>query len=271
MSSIGADFGINTYGYTQSMAAADCLRHLAERGARHFELMFYPGHLWISDNADTVREIGQVLSGRGLGLVSMNGPNIDLNIAAASEEMRAMSIGLNRQYLRIAGDLGARGLIVGPGKPNPLFPLPAKTMEGHFFRALDALLPVAESADVELWIENMPFAFLPDATGLMASLDRYGSDRLKVCYDIANAHFIGEDPVAGLRTVAERLALVHVSDTTQSVYRHDAVGDGDIDFTVIPDALGAVGYERPVMLEVISRNADVDIARSVSALREMNF
>lgn len=97
---------------------------------------------------------------------------------------------------------------------------------------------------------------------------RYGRDDIQVCYDVANAHFINEDPAVGLSDVAPRLALVHVSDTTQSVYRHDAVGDGDIDFTRLPQAISAVGYESPVVLEVISKNADRDIERSVNALRQ---
>jgi sugar phosphate isomerase/epimerase len=51
-------------------------------------------------------------------------------------------------------------------------------------------------------------------------------------------------------------------------YPHDAVGDGDIDFARLPQAISAVGYESPVVLEVISKNADRDIERSVNALRQ---
>ncbi|HMB47638.1 MAG TPA: hypothetical protein VKN63_05125 [Afifellaceae bacterium] len=52
-------FGINTYSYTQSMGAADCLNHLADLGARTIELMFYPDHLWISDDAAIVRTVAR--------------------------------------------------------------------------------------------------------------------------------------------------------------------------------------------------------------------
>ena len=271
MTSIRGKFGINTYSYTQSMRAADCLRRLAGEGVTTFELMFYPGHLWITDDAAAFREVRQIIDDGGLQLVSMNGPNVDLNIAAATQEMRALSIELNTAYIRMAGELGARGLILGPGKPNPLFPLPADILEGHFFAALDKLCPVAATCGIELWVENMPFAFMPEATRLMASLDRYGSDALKICYDVANAHFIGEDPVAGLSTVAPRLAVVHVSDTTRGTYRHDPVGDGDIDFARLPRAIADVGYDRSVVLEVISRNADADNFRSMDALAEAGF
>src|SRR5690606_5726168 len=176
---------------------------------------------------------------------SLNSPNIDLNIAAGTAEMRGYSIDLNRKYLQLASDLGAEGLILGPGKANPLFPLPKATMEGHFFRALDELLPSAERGGVGLWVENMSFAFLPDADGLLASLDRYGSDAIKLCYDVANAHFIGEDPVAGLARVRARLKLIHLSDTTRSVYRQDAIGAGDVDVASIAPAIKSAGLDSP--------------------------
>jgi sugar phosphate isomerase/epimerase len=267
----GDRFAINTYSYTQSMTAVACVRALAERGVRAVELMMYPGHLWVSDERATLRELRRTLEATGVALLSINSPNIDLNLAAATEEMRALTIRLNGEYLRVAGELGAQGLIVGPGKANPLFPLPKATLEGRFFRGLDELLPFADRLGVELWVENMPFAFLPDADGLLGALDRYGSDRIKVCYDVANAHFIGEDPTTGLHKVGSRLRLIHVSDTSRSLYRHDAIGLGDIDFARLAPAIRAAGLPRAPMLEIVSANADRDLAGSIKALDAMGY
>ena len=271
MPDIGDHFGVNTYSYTQSMSAAECLRRLADQGVRSFELMFYPGHLWITDAPQTLADIRGVAAANGLEIISLNSPNIDLNIAAATEEMRALSLKQNQAFIRIAGELGAQGLILGPGKPNPLFPLPRDILETYFFSALDVLIPIAERSSVSLFVENMPFAFLPEAESVMDSLARYGNEDIKVCYDIANAHFIKENPTVGLQKVASRLALVHVSDTTQSVYRHDAVGAGNVDFASLPAALAASGYREPVMLEIISAHADQDLANSAAVLRQMGF
>lgn len=262
----GDSFGINTYSYTQSSSATDCVRMLAERGVRAVELMFYPGHLWITDSPGAIRELREAIEQSGMTLVSLNTPNIDLNIAAATAEMRDYSLQVNVEYLRLAAELNAEGLILGPGKHNPLFPLPAAIMEQHFFRALDVLLPIAERDGIQLWVENMPFAFLPDATGMMASLDRYGSDAIGVCYDVANAHFINEDPEKGFDRVLPRLKLVHLSDTNQRVYRHDPVGFGDVDFESALRKISALGLERVPMLEIISPNADDDIGQSIRAL-----
>src|ERR671919_2301402 len=208
------DFAINTYSYTASHAAADCMRHLAAQGYADFELMMYPGHLWpAAADAAARGDLRALVEAERLRIVSLNMPNIDMNIAAAAEEMRRHTLGLLHAILELAGDLEVPGVVVGPGKANPLMPVPTERLIGHFFRALDELAPHAERVATRLYVENMPFAFLPDAESLMAALERYGDERVAVIYDVANAVFIGEDPGSGLRRVAGRLKLVHLSDT----------------------------------------------------------
>jgi sugar phosphate isomerase/epimerase len=271
MKNFGDHFGVNTYSYTQSMSGIDCLRHLADLGVTSFELMCYPGHLWVTDSRETLAEIRNVIEANGLRIMSLNAPNIDINIASANVEMRAFSRQNNMRILRLAEDLGAEGIILSPGKANPLFPLPSDILEGHFFRALDELAPVAERSARQIFVENMPFAYLPSAQGVMETLDRYGNENIEVCYDVANGHFIGEDPVVGIATCASRLGLVHISDTTRTAFRHDAIGTGDLDITPLPSAINKVGFDKPILLEVISHNADEAIGASIEVLIEHGF
>ena len=176
------------------------------KGYGGVELMFFPGHLWPAElDAAALRSLRHLCETR-LRLVSVNMPNVDMNIAAAAEEMRAYTLDLLVQFVRCAGELGASGIIVGPGKYNPLFPMPRDRMISHFYRALDTLAPLARQVGTKLLIENMPFAFLPDAESLMNVVDGYGDDSIRVIYDVANAHFIGEAPTDGLRRVRDRSA-----------------------------------------------------------------
>jgi L-ribulose-5-phosphate 3-epimerase len=262
-----ACFAINTYSYTATHTALACVRHLAAQGYTDFELMIYPGHLWpAATDAAGRRALHTFVNGQGLRIVSLNMPNIDMNIAAAAEEMRRHTLGLLHAILELAGDLEVPGVVVGPGKANPLLPLPTERLLGHFFRALDELAPHAERVGTQLYVENMPFAFLPDAESLVAALERYGDDRIAVIYDVANAVFIGEDPGAGLRRVQPRLRLVHLSDTPREVYRHSAVGEGVVPFAEIPALLDEVGYADPPMLEIIADDPDRAIEASVERL-----
>lgn len=260
-------FAINTYSYTMRFSARDCLVHLAAQGFTEFELMMYPGHLWPADtDAAQRRELKRFVVGRGLKVVTLNMPNIDMNVAGAAAEMRDYTLAILKQIVELAGDLGAPGVVIGPGKHNPLFPAPRERLTGYFFKALDVLSPLADKVGTALCVENMPFAFLPDAESLMTTLDRYGNDRIGVVYDVANAEFIKEDLATGFRRVAKRLRLVHLSDTGHQVYRHDPVGRGAVDFAAIPAMIREVDHRMTPMLEIISSDADRDIPDSVERL-----
>jgi sugar phosphate isomerase/epimerase len=267
-----ARFGVNTYAYTGSHAAADCLARLADQGYRDFELMMAPGHLWPAHaDAAARRQLRQLVEARGLRLISLNMANLDLNIAALAEEMRRHTLGLLHAILGLAGDLGVPGVVIGPGKANPLLPAAEEVLLGHFFGALDELAPHAERVGTRLYVENMPFAFLPKAHQLMAALERYGDQKIALVYDLANGHFAGEDPAAGLRRVASRLALVHVSDTCRERYRHSAIGQGSVPFATLPPVLAEVGYREPPMLEIIADDPDRALAASVRRLLELGW
>jgi sugar phosphate isomerase/epimerase len=260
-------FGINTYSYTLTHTAAHCLERLAERGHAVFELMIYPGHAWPPDmGAGERRALARLLADRGLSIRTLNMPNIDVNVAAAAPEMRALSRAHLGRVIGLAGDLGVPGVIIGPGKPNPLLPAPKEQLMGWFREALDQLLPLAETAGTRLLVENMPFAFLPDADSLIEALDGYGSDEVGVVYDVANAVFAREDPGAGLSRVRPRLALVHLSDTGLDAYRHDPVGAGVVPFDEVGRHLAEIGYDGVAMLEIISPAPDADIPASIERL-----
>ncbi len=271
MKTATAGFAVNTYSYIFDGSAADTIARLADQGYGGVELMFFPGHLWPAElDASGLRSLRRLCEQR-LRLVAVNMPNVDINVAAAAAEMRAYTLDLLIKFVRCAGELGAGGIIVGPGKPNPLFPMPGDRMVSHFYRALDVLTPLARQVGTRLFVENMPFAFLPDAEQLMKIVDGYGDDSIRVIYDVANAHFIGEAPTQGLRRVRDRLSLVHFSDTTRQSYKHDPLGCGDVPLAGIASAMKEVGYTELPMLEVISRNPDTDIADSCRRLQQAGF
>src|SRR5581483_5179788 len=82
-----AAFGCNTYSYTLSSRADDCLEHLVRLGFREFELMMVPGHLWPPEvdaaGRTTLRRRVEAL---GASIVTLNMPNIDMNVAGIAPE-----------------------------------------------------------------------------------------------------------------------------------------------------------------------------------------
>lgn len=271
-SAAASRFGCNTYSYTLSHSAAACVDHLAAEGFREFELMMVPGHCWPAElDAGARAALRRRIEQAGCRVVTLNMPNVDMNVAGIAPEMRAYTLGLLRGIVELAGDLGAEGVVVGPGKANPLFPAPRERLTGYFLTALDALAPVAQKSGTGLWVENMPFAFLPKIDDLMATLDAYGDPAIGIVWDAANSHFVKEDLAASLARCAARLKLVHVSDTDQTTYAHAAVGQGTVPFAMLPAAMAAVGYRRRAILEITSRSADADIRASAATLAAVGF
>lgn len=263
-------FAVNTYSYTTTWTAADCVAHLADQGYRGVEIMMHPGHLWPTET-EAARRLVHALDASGTRLVATNMPNIDLNITSTTAEMRDYSIGLISSFIALSGDVGSPAIVLGPGKANPLFPDDRELLKQRLFAALDRFLPIAEKAGVRLLIENIAFAFLPDAPSLLQAVEEYGKDEIGIIYDVANAHFIGEDPCEGLRLVKDRLGLVHFSDTGRSAYRHDPVGLGDVPFAAVPPVLTEVGYTELPVLEIISRMPDSDTLASAVRLIEVGY
>ena len=265
-------FGINTYSYTLDRSALDCVRNLGEQGYRGIELMMYPGHLWPTEtDAASRRELRVASERAGIRITTINMPNIDINIAGASKEMRAYSLGLLTSFVQLAGDLGAPYIVIGPGKANPLFQPPKEELLGHLKAGLDSLCPLAKSSGVRLLLENMPFSFLPSAQDLIDVIDDYGNPDIGVIYDVANGHFIGKNPCEELRLLKGLVEIVHFSDTGRGVYKHDPVGTGDVPFAAVAPVLSEIGYAELPVLEVISRNADADIRDSVRRLVALGY
>jgi L-ribulose-5-phosphate 3-epimerase len=266
------DFACNTYSYMRSHTAQACLGHLADLGFRDFELMMHPGHAWPPEmDAAARRDLRRAIESRGLRLVSLNMPNIDLNVAGASPEMREYTLRILDGIVALAGELGAPGIVMVPGKHNPLFPDDAENLAARFYAALDRLLPLARRAGVGLWIENVPFAFEATTQGLMDLLARYGDETLGITFDVANAHFIGEDIGEALACCAPRLKLVHLSDTSRDIYRHDPVGNGTVPFRDVPAALTRIDHRQAPVLEVVSGDPDRDIVASRDRLIALGF
>lgn len=269
-----ADFAINSYSYTLDHTAAQFLNKLADRGYVEFELMMYPGHLWPKDMSTGDRkELRQLIERRGLKIATLNMPNIDINIAGASKEMREYSLDLLQRLVEFAGELGVPGVIIAPGKANVLYSMPRDQLMGHFFAGLDRLAPLAKKVGTKLVLENMPFTFLPKMDEMLAALNQYGNDDIAIMYDVANGWFVKEDIADALRAAQKsgRLVLTHYSDTNQTLYRHDPIGLGTVPFATIPPILAEIGFTGRPMLEIITPNADAVIDDSVRQLADVGY
>lgn len=264
--------GINTYGFIWTTPMADCVRSLHALGYEEFEVMVNPPHLSLDDSSRAQREeLAAALRAQGIRLRSLNLPSLDANLASPMARTRAYSVQLFHDAIDLAADLGITHLITVPGRMNPLLAPSPQQRQIWMTQSLQALLPHAQARSVGLALENVPFASFPDALSLGDFVRSMDHPALSVCYDVANAHFIGESPVSGLRQLGKLVSIVHLSDTTRTAWRHDEVGRGDVAFGDVAQVLTETGFKGSCMLEIIDPNPTQAIVRSHRALAALGF
>src|SRR5438552_2563497 len=135
----------------------------------------------------------------GVQITSLNQPNLDVNLSSAVPEMRQHSCRVIASAIELAASWNAKGVVINPGKSNPVFPAPKKTLTDCFRWSLEVLLPIARRAGVELIVKNHPLSYLYRANDLRLFFDAFGWDQVGIGYDFANGHFAGEEPEAVLQ------------------------------------------------------------------------
>jgi sugar phosphate isomerase/epimerase len=264
-------YGINTYSFTQRLCARNCLEHLANLGYRRFEIMLVPGHFWPSLDGETGRrEIESLVARNSLQILSLNQPNLDVNLSSTVPEMRQHSCAVIASAIELAASWNAKGVVINPGKSNPVLPAPATTLTDCFRRSLDILLPAARKAGVQLIVKNHPLSYLYRATDLRTFFDAFGWDHVSIGYDFANGHFAGEDFEAVLQLL-DHLLFVYAADTARDVFEHAALGTGTVPFEAIAKMLRTTDMCASTILEIVAENAELAIDASVKRLHSIQW
>ena len=143
---------------------------------------------------------------------------------------------------------------------------------GWLYESLDVLLRHAEKAGVRLLLENTPYCFRPTMDELVGVVNEVGNDNLKIVYDVANAAFIGENPVASVLSAHSKIGLLHISDTGLSEWGHDPIGTGVIDWESLGNAIVTTCNMDDVVLEIIrEKNPLEEINKGINELKNRGW
>ncbi|MBP2490612.1 sugar phosphate isomerase/epimerase [Rhizobium leguminosarum] len=269
MMQLNASYTVNTYSYTTGYSALDCLRHLSGLGFSSFEMMLVPGHFWPSTATVAERKaVESLLNERNIRIETLNQPNLDVNLAALTPECRKYSCGVVAAALELAADWGAAGVVVNPGKTNPVFPASLEKLTECFQSSLDILVPRAADLQVQLIVKNHPLSWLYKGNDLLSFFNRYGWPNIGLGYDIANAAF-GRDPAVDvIPKLKKHLSAIYVADTPLDDFRHDPLGGGAVSFGPIAQVLESIDYRGPSIFEIVSADPDRAILESASFLNK---
>lgn len=151
--------------------------------------------------------------------------------------------------------VGGRFLVVHPGGYSD--PALQADRAAALTESLHELGDQAQTLNLVVCVENMPPGVHPgsrmaDLAELVARLDH---PSVGLALDTGHAH-ISATPESETIAAGKFLRTTHVHDNNGRQDSHEPPGQGSIDWSNWPDALDAVGYRGPILLECIRKLRD---------------
>lgn len=174
------------------------------------------------------------------------------------------------RQLEVASILGCDTILVLPGVVQGFSELPVVPYDVVYDRALEALkrlAPYAEKYNVNIGLENVWNKFLLSPMEMRDFIDKVGSPKVKSYFDVGNV-VVNGFPEQWIRILGDRVAKVHFKDFKRSIGTLDGfvdIGDGDVNYAAVMQALGDVGYDDWCTAEVFDANGDMDRVLSVNS------
>ena len=241
--------GGTNLGFVNQHTLESTLTQLASSGLTVIELGLCAPHIDVQTFDDhACQALRRAFEQSGLVCASVN--LAELNLITQNSALGQLVVD---QYLRgfeIAEQLGAQAVVVVPGRQHPLRPSPPDIALDLFRARLDVLLRKAQQSGVLLALETVPFGFLQTARELSDFIHETGHPSLRIALDCANMLMV-EDPALGVADAAGKIQICHVSDAWRHRWAHTSVGRGEVDFQGFINALSAVGYDGPLIYELM--------------------
>ncbi len=221
---------------------------------------------------------------RGLAAPTLHAPATTNVLGPPTEDWRREKVQVLAGYLRFAGEIGAKGMVIH-GIPNVIF-LPKDAdiaalltpMVDAMKRSMDDLVPVAAESGARILLENLPYVH--DFEGeyplirmgqLRPFVDRYPPDQVGLIVDTGHAWTNGDDPASEIRTAGERLWGTHIQDVPYENPQdnHLMPTEGGLDWDGIRAALSEVGYRGAWTFEIANSLKGETPAQLAASTREV--
>ena len=264
---------INTFSYLWSTTAIDAITELVDNGYTTFEVPISSPHCWPEEISDAERSATKAkLDGYGATIRSLNAGGYDINLASPGASMRRKSIEHIKSVIDLAVAWDVPDVVISPGTRRPMISPSLDRTYGWMYESFETLVPLAKQAGKRLLMENTPYCFTPTVQDLAGIVTTVDDDALKIVYDVANAAYIGEDPVESLLSHHESIGLVHISDTGTETWGHDPIGTGVIDWNGLGKAVKATCGVNNVVLEIIREENPVqEFKKAMQDLRNQGW
>jgi sugar phosphate isomerase/epimerase len=186
---------------------------------------------------------------RGVRVWSVHAPfGGEHALALLDESARRQAVATHVDALSKASAIGASCVVIHPG--DAVVEAEPDVYRSQLYKSLDALIPVAESEDVRLALENLPPGWLGESgAAVRRVVDDFDVPILGVCFDTGHANLDDDGLVASYRAVRDRVITFHLHDNDGQKDRHVQPGYGTADWEGFARELAASDFADPVVLE----------------------
>ena len=250
----------STVGFTDRNIEA-ALDAIAEAGFTAVEILGQRPHVEQPYEGRSLVELRQQLDSRHFQHRTVHAPLTRNVLGAPDETWRQEVVDVFKAYLRFAGAVDARDIVIHP-IPNPIFvpdpdnPSLADRMSDAVRRSLDDLISVAQQVGVCMALENLPYHChypLLSLGELRGVIDDYPAEWVGLVIDTGHAWTIGNDPVVEIHAAGSRLRATHLQDVDADNPddNHWIPTHGGLNWKAIRQALEEVEYGGCWTFEVI--------------------
>ena len=203
-------------------------------------------------------EVKAASGGTGLRVHSvMNADHWTYPLSSADPETVARSVAGMEASLRNAKLWGADAVLLVPAVVNPETSYrDAWSRSQKVIR--ERVLPLAAELKVVVAVEEVWNKFLLSPLEFARYVDDFASPWLKAYFDVGNIVFYGY-PQDWIRTLGPRIAKVHLKDfrldRPGGTFAWTNLGEGDVDWVAVRQALEAVGYAGWMTTEIAGGDA----------------
>ena len=210
------------------------------------------------------REVGGLFRSHQLALAALACPmRVGLDVPEQQEER----IDYVCQAMSLSFDLGSRVVVIQQGE------IPTDEKDPRFRFLADALMALGQHGDrigATLALETG----IDSAETLTTLLDRFDTGSLVVAYNPGNLLVHGHDPYQAVRSLKQRIKLIHAVDARRAgsgrLARRVAVGHGDLDWLLLAGTFAEIEYVGPILVESDPvTSAAADLAAGLAFLRKL--
>lgn len=246
------DVAASTFPFLYSHKGLDAMKHLRGLGYDKFELLIFPPHCWPRElSTEARRDYKAWLDGEGVAITSFCYPLLDNNPNGVDVLMRQYTLDRYREAIDLAAEFACPYCVAIPGPVNSLINPPHEWMLEWFVDGMKKLVEHARGTNVQLLLENVPFAFLPTAKEIKQTAEMIGPE-VGVNFDVCNSAFIREDVPGAIHMLGGLIKNVHLSDSGYEEFKHDRLGTGIVEPGPAGAALREIGYDGVSVLEIIT-------------------